>query len=697
MSVSREEVVLCYRLLLGRDPENDFVVREKVRSHANLWQLIETFLASREFQLKNASASDTRRVDELVLRHAEIRKAVESAYPRLGLLHAWRRRMRERLSIFRAQDYAIIRRIVQEQAPRHWQRYALALFLTAFVSLTMAMFAFLVGSIVNVTFTQKDFTAIVVLSLSWLVLFGLRGLALYGQDVCLARAANRITAETQQATFEKLLQQNVQFYADRHSSEFMANALLGASSFASILNQLTLALGRDAFMLTSLIGLMVWINPAMSLISLAVLPPALMGVERLVDRARAIANAQFTGATDLLGAMQEIVQGFKIVKAFNLDGSVRSRISVTIGSVEKAANDLAKVSSWSSPIIETFGGCAVALSCLYGGYRILQNDAPPGEFVSFVLAFIMTFEPARRLARLKIDLSAALVMAHSTIRLLEMPAAEGDDPSLPDVAIAEGRIEFSNVSFCYRPGLPVLRRVSLVAEPGRMTALVGPSGGGKSTIFNLLLRFYELHDGRISIDGRDIREGSRRSLREHISYVGQEIFLFNGTVRENILTGRHEASEAELIAAAKAAYAHEFIMQLPRGYDTPIGECGGRLSMGQRQRIALARAFIKDAKIILLDEPTASLDSESEFYVREALRNLCKGKTTFAIAHRLNTIQDADTIHVIEGGMVVESGTHRQLMSRDGHYARFFTLQFPEWTIDERDAPVCTTARQKAS
>lgn len=684
MSVSREEVVLCYRLLLGREPENDFVVRDKVRGHADLWQLIETFLASNEYRLRLEASGGQRRVDEVVVRHAEIRQALERDFPRRAKVLDLGRRVRERLSIYRTQDYAIIRRIVAEQAPQHWKRYAVALALTIFQSFTLAMFAYLIGTIVNVIFKAKDFNAIVMLSLGWLVLFGLRGLALYGQEIGLARAANRINAETQHRIFQKLLQQNVQFFSDRHSSEFMANALLGASAFSGILNQLTLALGRDLFMLIWLIGLMVYINPAMSLVGLIVLPPALMGVEHLVDRARAIASQQFTGATNILGVMQETVQGVKIVKAFNLERAVRARVAGTIDDFEAAANDLAKVSSSSSPLIETFGGFAIALSCMYGGWQILQHEAPPGEFVSFIMAFILTFDPARRLARLKIDLSAALVMAYSTMRLLDMPPGEADDENLPALAVREGRVAFSNVTFAYRAGIDVLRDVSLVAEPGRMTALVGPSGGGKSTIFNLLLRFYEPSAGSIAIDGHRIRDFSRRSLRDQITYVGQEIYLFHGTVRENILTGKADATEAELVAAAKAAYAHDFITTLPAGYDTQIGEAGGSLSMGQRQRIAIARALIKDARIVLLDEPTASLDSESEHYVQEALKNLCAGRTTLAIAHRLNTIRHADRIYVIESGRIVEAGEHDELLRRDGRYAKFFSLQFPDRDAAER-------------
>lgn len=676
MPVSRDEVALCYRHLLGREPENDFVVREKVRGHADLRQLIETFVASAEYRLKLESDGRALRIDEVEVRHAELTQALVEQRAERRRTDDLKSDVRQKLAILRNQDYAIVKRIVLDHAPRHWRAYALALAATTFVSFSASLYAYLIGNIVNVTFTQKNFSAIVVLSIAWIVLFALRGLAIYAQDTLLARAANRITAETQQRTFDKLLTQNVQFFADRHSSEFMANAVIGSSSFASILNQLTLAIGRDCFMVVCLIGLMVWLDPVLSLISLAVFPPALLGVERLVDRARAIAATQFSGATNMLGTMQEVVQGIRIVKAFNLEQAVRRRIDGGIDKLERASNDLARVSSWSSPLVETFGGIAIALACLYGGYRVLNDNALPGEFVSFVLAFILTFEPARRLARLKIDLSSALVMAHGTLALLDTPPSEADEPDKPALRVDAGQISLTNIEFAYRRGLPVLRQLALTAEPGRMTALVGPSGGGKTTIFNLLLRFNEMQSGAITIDGQDIRRVSRRSLRDHITYVGQEIYLFHGTVRENILTGKPDASEDELIAAAKGAFAYDFISALPASFDTQIGEGGAQLSMGQRQRIAIARAMIKAAPIVLLDEPTASLDSESEHYVQEAIRRLCQGRTTLAIAHRLNTIRDADKICVIEHGTVVEEGSHDQLMQRNGRYATFYRLQF---------------------
>jgi ATP-binding cassette subfamily B protein len=241
--------------------------------------------------------------------------------------------------------------------------------------------------------------------------------------------------------------------------------------------------------------------------------------------------------------------------------------------------------------------------------------------------------------------------------------------------VPHGRVAFQDVSFSYRPGEPVIRDLSFVAEPGKVTALVGPSGGGKSTVLNLLLRFYDVTDGAISIDEQNIAQVSRRSLRQQFAYVGQDVYLFRGTIRDNIALGRLDATEDEIVAAATAACAHEFIAGFPLGYDTPVGEHGLQLSGGQRQRISVARALIKNAAIILLDEPTASLDSESEQQVQLAIEHLCQGRTTIVIAHRLHTIVHSDCIHVLEDGMLVESGQHSELLHKGGRYASFYRLQ----------------------
>ena len=275
-------------------------------------------------------------------------------------------------------------------------------------------------------------------------------------------------------------------------------------------------------------------------------------------------------------------------------------------------------------------------------------------------------------------MNGSLIGARKLLEIVDSPASEPADDDKPALQLTDARVELRDVTFGYRPNEPVLNRMSFVAEPGKVTALVGPSGGGKSTVLALLLRLYDVADGEILIDGQDISGVSRNSLRHQTGYVGQDVYLFRDTIRENIAFGKVGASEAEIIAAARAACAHDFIMGFPLGYDTPVGEHGAQLSGGQRQRVAVARALVKNAPIILLDEATAALDSESEKLVQEAIEHLCQNRTTIVIAHRLHTIMHADAILVVEGGEIVERGRHDELLRRGGRYASFFRLQHRE-------------------
>jgi ATP-binding cassette, subfamily B, bacterial MsbA len=367
-----------------------------------------------------------------------------------------------------------------------------------------------------------------------------------------------------------------------------------------------------------------------------------------------------------------------MVKAFALEDEMRRRLDRSVDAVQHESNKMARVSNRASPLMERRGGCTIALATIYGGYRVIETGATPGAFVSFLAAFLLAYEPAKRLARLNLDLNNNLVGVRVLYEIIDSPSGEPNDDNRPPLKLTSARIEFADVHFAYRHDAPVLRGMNFVAQPGKVTALVGPSGGGKSTILNLLLRFYEAGSGRVVIDGQDVRSVSRHSLRAGIAYVGQIVHLFRGTVRDNIALGKLGASEADIVAAAKAAHAHDFIMSFPAGYDTPVGEHGLQLSGGQRQRIAIARALIKNCPIILLDEATAALDSESERHVQEALAELCKGRTTLVIAHRLSTIMHADGILVVENGIVVESGRHDDLLRKGGRYASFYRLQLKD-------------------
>ena len=569
----------------------------------------------------------------------------------------------------------LIRRLIAEQGAAYWRRYLLAFALMGVSAAATAGSAWILGQVINKAYVDKDVRGIALLSGVTVLIFILKGAATYGHQVILSKISNAILANNQRRLFGKLMNESVAFFSERHSSEFLARLTSGAYSVTQVLNLLINALGRDLLLLIGLVAVMLMQDPYMALLGFAVAPPAMLVLRKLVKRIKGLAHNQFTGTADILETMQESLQGIRTVKAFTLEQTMRERIDASITAVERNANKMARVSNRSSPLMETLGGFAVAGGLMYGGYSVVAMGATPGQFFSFLTAFLMAYEPAKRLARLNIELNSNLIGARKLLEIVDSPSSEPVEDDKPALQLTDARVELRDVSFAYRPNEPVLNRMSFVADPGKVTALVGPSGGGKSTVLALLLQFYELSEGEILIDGQSISTVSRTSLRRQTAYVGQDVYLFRDTIRENIAFGKAGATEAEIVAAATAACAHDFIMGFPLGYDTPVGEHGTQLSGGQRQRVAVARALIKNAPIILLDEATAALDSESEQQVQEAIEHLCQNRTTIVIAHRLHTIMHADAILVVEGGEIVERGRHDDLLRRGGRYASFFRIQ----------------------
>jgi ATP-binding cassette subfamily B protein len=585
----------------------------------------------------------------------------------------------------------LIRRLIVEQGALYWRRYLMAFLLMAVSAASTASSAYLLGKVINQAYVDKNIRGIAILSCVTVAIFVIKGLATYGHQVILSQISNAILANNQRSLFSKLMSESVAFFSERHSSEFLARLTAGANSVTQVLSLLINAVGRDLLSLIGLIIVMVTQDPYMALFGFLVAPPAMLVLRKLVKRIKGLAHSQFTGTADIMETMQESLQGIRTVKAFTLEQTMRDRIDVSISEVERTANKMARVSNRASPLMETLGGFAVAGALMYGGYRVVAMGATPGEFFSFLTAFLLAYEPAKRLARLNIELNSYLIGARKLLEIVDTPATEPNDDDKPALKLGDARVELRDVSFAYRQNEPVLNRMSFVAEPGKVTALVGPSGGGKSTVLALLLRFYEVTDGEVLIDGQIISQVSRNSLRRQTAYVGQDVYLFRDTVRANIAFGKPGASEDEIVAAAKAACAHDFIMGFPLGYETPVGEHGTQLSGGQRQRIAVARALVKNAPVILLDEATAALDSESEQQVQEAIEHLCRNRTTIVIAHRLHTIMHADAILVVEGGEIVERGRHDDLLRRGGRYASFFRLQQRE-AGPPTLAPVSATA-----
>ncbi len=535
-------------------------------------------------------------------------------------------------------------RLLLDQGRQHVVGYLIAFAFMGLAAGATGAAAYIMGDIINKIFVGRDPSVVYGIAATVVAVYLVKGIGAYGQEVVLAKIGNRIVAAIQTRMFDHILAQSPAYYNDRHSTEFIAQLSFMANGARAALNLMVTAIGRDALTLLMLGGVMVIQDPPLAIGAMISLPLVVFIVRRLIKRARKIMENEFTGFSIIMETVQEAVRGIQIVKAFELMPMMQDRMNAAVTSFEKAATRLAMVAARTSPLMETLGGLTIAAIIVYGGWRVTTVGATPGQFFSFITAFLLAYEPAKRLARLNVDLGAAMVGVRMLYGFLDAPAAETEPDPRPDLKVGAGAVKAEGLTFAYRAAEPVLNGFGFEAAPGRVTALIGPSGSGKSTIFALLQGFYPLQGGRILIDGQDISAVNRRSLRRAMAVVSQDAFLFKGTIRDNIGFGRPGASEAEIIAAAKAAQADSFITGFSRGYDTQVGEDGASLSGGQRQRIAIARALLKDAPIILLDEATSALDLESERLVRQGLATLSEGRTVILIAHRTETYAHADTV-----------------------------------------------------
>src|SRR3982075_4024475 len=419
----------------------------------------------------------------------------------------------------------LIRRLVMEQGAAYWRRYLLAFVLMGVSAGATAGSSYLLGEVINQAYVDKNVRGIAILSLVTIAIFIIKGAATYGHSVILSQISNAILANNQRRLFAKLMSESVAFFSERHSSEFLARLTSGAHSVTQVLNLLINAVGRDLLSLIALVIVMLMQDPYMALFGFLVAPPAMLVLRKLVKRIKGLAHNQFTGTADILETMQESLQGIRTVKAFALEQTMRDRIDASISAVERNANKMARVSNRSSPLMETLGGFAIAGGLMYGGYSVVAMGATPGQFFSFLTAFLLAYEPAKRLARLNIELNSSLIGARKLLEIVDSPASEPAEDDKPALNLTDAQVELRDVTFAYRPDEPVLSRMSFVAEPGKVTALVGPSGGGKSTVLALLLRFYDISDGAILIDGQAISSVSRKSLRQQTAYVGQAAYL----------------------------------------------------------------------------------------------------------------------------------------------------------------------------
>jgi ATP-binding cassette subfamily B protein len=574
---------------------------------------------------------------------------------------------------------SVLKRIISENGRDHVRGYVFAIACLIVVALSTAFTAWIMESVVNEAFANRRADMVWLICGAILAAFVLRGFATYGQAVALSKISNNIVARYQRRLYSHLMTLSVGFFAEARSSHLAAQVSQNIAGIRDVMNLTVTSTARDLLTLVSLVGVMISKDWVLTLIVFGVAPPLLYALRYVSRRLRLATRESIEINSRVLGAMQETVQGIAVVKAFTMEQELERKVEKIIRTAEARSNRIARLSERTSPLTETFAGFAISSVLAYAAFRSINDGVPPGAFFSFVTALLMAYDPARRLAKLQVQMDRAVVNSQMIYALLDMQPQQREKPGAIDLAITEAKVELKDVVFSYSTGAPILRGVNLVAEGGKTTALVGPSGAGKSTIINLIPRFYDPSEGEILIDGQNIADVTKKSVRHQLAYVSQQPYMFEGTIRDNIRYGRPDATDAEIEDAAKLAYAHDFIITQPEGYETPVGENGVTLSGGQRQRLSIARALVRNAPILLLDEATSALDNESEAAVQKALDTAMRGRTVIVIAHRLSTVVNADKIIVMQDGRVVEEGTHEDLARRkQGLYARLNNLQAPE-------------------
>ncbi len=515
------------------------------------------------------------------------------------------------------------------------------------------------------------------LALLIVLLFVVKGAGTYGSNVILAKIGNNIVARQQERLSAHLLAQPLPFFNRFSSGDLLTRVSQSANSAREVMNLLMLRV-QDVLTAVALLAIMFVLDWRLSCVAVFIMTPVGVLLAAMIKRVRKISLSQFRSVIRIASTVQEAVAGSRLIRAYNLEKLMARRFHESITSVEQRANKLAVVSARASPLMEIMGGVAVAAMVFYGGYRNLLEPGSGNALMAFLTALLLAYEPVKRIAKMNVSIQASLVGVRLLYDVLDSDESTPEPADAAPLQLAgAAEIRLSSVSFSYREDMPVLRDVSLLCPAGHVTALVGPSGAGKSTIFHLLEKYYLPDEGKVEVGGQDLAAVTTASLRDHIALVSQDTFLFSDTLRNNIRIARPEATDGEVLAAARAASAHDFIMEQAQGYDTQVGENGANLSGGQRQRIAIARAFLKDAPILLLDEATSALDSESETQVQQAFDRLMSGRTTVVIAHRFSTIRNARTIHVLDAGRLVASGAHEELLADpDGLYTHLHRLQY---------------------
>ncbi len=559
----------------------------------------------------------------------------------------------------------------------YWKRLSLAILCMMGVGFATAGAAYLIKPVLDGIFVNKNETMLKILPLAVLVLVTSKGVFLWGNSYLSNYVGQQMITDLRRKLYNHIQTLPLSFFDSRATGDLMSRILNDVSFLQSTATGAVAGVMRECFSIMGLVAVIFNRDWKLAVIAVIILPLGFYPIVWLSKKLRKIAASGQMSIAAITISLHETIGGIRIVKAFGMENYEKARFKTINDKNLELCTKIVAVSSLSSPIMEFLGGVVIVFTVWYGGWCVIHGKTTPGNFFSFIAALLMLYEPVKRLNSTITMLPLGIVAAERVFDILEIPQEILDEEGALVLPPIERSIEFRNVGFAYG-GNTVLKDININAKAGEVIALVGMSGAGKTTLVNLLPRFYEVSEGAIFIDGVDIRKVTLSSLRAQIGIVTQQSILFNDTFRNNIAYGDITRPEEDIIAAAKMANAYDFIMKMPQGFDTSVGEMGARLSGGERQRICIARALLKNAPILILDEATSSLDSESENEVQNALETLMAGRTTFVIAHRLSTIRSADRILVLADGEILEEGHHEELLNSGGEYRHLYELQFSQ-------------------
>jgi len=570
------------------------------------------------------------------------------------------------------------KRILEYVKP-YWIRILIASLCAIGVSGATAAVAWLVQPALDKIFIQKNLQMLMLIPVAILIMYFLKGVFNYYQSYLMRYVGNRVIMDMRNDLYSHLTVMPMQFYTEHSTGKLMSRLLNDVSIINNAASTSIKDLVQNLITVIALLGVVFYQDWRLAAISCLVLPFAYYPIIKLGRKLRRVSRKGQEEISGITAIMHETFTGASVVKAFGMEPSEINKFMEKNYSLFKISMKGVKLTELSTPLMEFIGAVGASLIIWYGGHQVVNGVTTPGTFFSFLTALIMMYSPLRALTRVNAAIQQSIAAAERVFAILDLDTEEVTNKGTTELHGIKDRIELRNVSFKYPSSTKhAISDASFSVPHGRTVALVGSSGGGKTTIGNLLLRFYEPESGGIYIDGTDIRDFTLRSLRSRIGIVSQDVILFNDTVFSNIAYGKKDIGMEDVMNAAKKAYAHDFIINMPDGYNTVIGERGAKVSGGEKQRIAIARAILKDPPILILDEATSALDTESEHIIRMALDNLMIGRTTFVIAHRLSTIKNADLIIALDNGKIVEMGRHEELLTRRGLYKRLYDMQFAE-------------------